>query len=357
MRNKILGAALGLAIVVGAVAWQTHAPRLREPRLLSETAGSLKTVALQYTLSSSAASAPCYRAFLDQLEPDTRVIVVCGEYDDVGSFAVEVKDRLRKPREIHTVIVGKPITTWCKDRFLVGTGSPAALICPAQSSVGLSTRTNDWLVAPELANSFPSRFRARQVDLRFDAGDVLPIGSRIIASDTLWNRNKRPPHFRDRLRAAFGMDVIWLRGVPDHHIGMYAAPLDDHTILVGDPEAGRRLWTPSAERSLGNADFSPDVVAPFERAARQLRAAGFRVIRVPLIVLGPQTYITYTNGVFETRGSRRIVYMPVYGNAKLDDAGMRAYESAGWKVRPVPVRTVYKYHGTIGCLINVLQRQ
>lgn len=80
------------------------------------------------------------------------------------------------------------------------------------------------------------------------------------------------------------------------------------------------------------------------------------MVKLPTAILGVKTYKSYNDAVFETNAGRRIVYMPWYDEPALDSAAKRAYESAGWKVVPIPVRTVYRFRGTIGCLINVLER-
>jgi len=79
-------------------------------------------------------------------------------------------------------------------------------------------------------------------------------------------------------------------------------------------------------------------------------------VRTPLIPIGPKVYVTYTNGIFELRGGEMTAYMPSYGVPALDQAATEAYASAGVNVDPVPVRSVFRYCGTIGCLVNVLRR-
>jgi len=198
----------------------------------------------------------------------------------------------------------------------------------------------------------------------FDSGDIITTPTRVIISDTLWRKHagSHPTDpdavkkFDRTLAAEFGRRVLHLHGVPDHHIGMFAAPLDDHTVVVGDPSMARPLWSKANDDAMGKADFSPQVVDMFSHAAAQLQAAGFRVIRAPLVYFAPQEYLTYTNAVFEARGGKRIIYMPSYDVPALDALGRSTYESAGWEVRPIPVRTLYRYRGTIGCLINVVER-
>jgi hypothetical protein len=112
-------------------------------------------------------------------------------------------------------------------------------------------------------------------------------------------------------------------------------------------------------------DFSDATIARFERAAKDLAAAGYRVVRVPTVAFDDKTYFAYTNGVYETRGARKIAWVPQYADpslpdavkiAKLDEIAQKAYEDLGWTVHPVAVRAAYPYHGTIGCLANVLAR-
>jgi hypothetical protein len=110
------------------------------------------------------------------------------------------------------------------------------------------------------------------------------------------------------------------------------------------------------EENLGKADFSATATTPFIDAANEFRNRGFKTISVPTVIFGRQTYISYTNGVFETKNGRHIVYMPWYDIPKFDNIAKQAYESAGWQVCPVPVRKLYRNRGTIGCLINVLKR-
>jgi len=350
LRNKIVGILFGATIAAIAVIWLGGDRRPRPYHLLTEADGRFACVAFQYTRASSSFTRPCLRAFFQALDPSVEVIAICGDEADVGAVRADFPFR---GRTLKTVLIGKPITGWCKDRFLVAAGSPAVLCRPPEENTGMLTRTNDALVAPALARAFPGRFKDKVVPLKFDAGDILPCGGKLIVSDTLWVKNGRPRDFQKRLEGLFGLDVVWLHNVPDHHIGMYAAPVADNEIVVGDPDLAKPLWTAAMESRLGKADFSAATVALFHNAASELRAAGFKVIPAPTVPLGPQTFITYTNGVFETG----IVYMPAYNCPPLDDLGRAAYRSVGRNVVPIPVETVYRYRGTIGCLINVLERR
>ena len=96
--------------------------------------------------------------------------------------------------------------------------------------------------------------------------------------------------------------------------------------------------------------------AAIDRVARELSQVGFRVVRIPTVPFDDKTYFAYTNGVFETRGGRRIAWVPTFDLPVLDQAALAVYAELGWEARPVPSRSAYPYHGTIGCLVNVLAR-
>ena len=95
----------------------------------------------------------------------------------------------------------------------------------------------------------------------------------------------------------------------------------------------------------------------FDRAAQLLVARGFRVERVPVVVLaGSGSYITYTNALFDRRGDTRIIYLPTYAQPALDAAGAAFWRDHGFEVHPIDVSPIYQLNGSLGCLVNVLAR-
>ena len=48
--------------------------------------------------------------------------------------------------------------------------------------------------------------------------------------------------------------------------------------------------------------------------------------------------------------------MPVYNYPILDNYIRKIYESLGYEVKPINVSEIYKYGGSVRCLINVLKR-
>jgi hypothetical protein len=319
---------------------------------LSENAGALDVVEIQYTHEAADVTWPTLSAFFDALNPRVRVIAVCGDAGDVK----EVEENWHWPNKLSAFSMDQPITGWSKDRFLVSTGTPATLVYPAPSQTALESRSNDEHIAPALAANFPREFRAYQSNLVFDSGDILCDDENAIFSDSLWEKNGRRQDLAGQVSRLTGHNPVWLHGAPAHHIGMYAAPVDDHAIVVGDVDLGRQLWSAKATEMFGKPDFSEVTTGPFRRAVDDLSDAGYRIVRAPIAILAPQVYVTYTNGVFERHGNVKIAYIPAYGIRELDEAGADAYRSQGWSVKQIPVANVFRLRGTIGCLVNVLRR-
>jgi N-dimethylarginine dimethylaminohydrolase len=139
---------------------------------------------------------------------------------------------------------------------------------------------------------------------------------------------------------------------------MYMVPLDDHTIAVGDERAGAALYAlDPAHAPLALADVETEA-RRFDRAAAELTARGFQVVRVPALVLaGAGSYVTYTNALFDRRADgTRVVYLPTYRQPALDRAGRAFYQARGFEVRPIDVAPIYQLNGSLGCLVNVLAR-
>jgi len=139
---------------------------------------------------------------------------------------------------------------------------------------------------------------------------------------------------------------------------MYMMPLDDHTIAVGDVHAGMELLGHEPAGSSLELDDTAIEARRFDRAAELLAARGFRVVRVPVLVLaGAGSYVTYTNALFDrTAAGKRVVYMPTYSLPALDQAAQRFYEQQGFEVHPIDVTPIYRLNGSLGCLVNVLAR-
>lgn len=352
---------------------------------LAEDRGTLAEVVVHYVRAFEPLFGTAYRDFLGTLPPTTHLLVIAARAEaeagpperEVDAFLGRIDPSGALGRRARVVEVDGPISIWSKDRALVlapkAKGERSILAVPVKPDPAWQERANDWRTPAAIAAAEPDRFEVRELPLDFDAGDFAVTGDRVIVDVNLLSKNRRHGvgsggALREVLAHLLGREVVVLGAVdgdvPRHHLSMYLTPLGDGTVLVGDPEAAVPLvgadFSPGAaspETGLPlRADLSRATVRRFARAAEDLARAGFRVERIPTVAFDDKTYLAYTNGVYETRGGRRIAWMPTYGVAALDRAARQTYERLRWEVRPVAVEQAYPFHGTIGCLVNVLAR-
>jgi hypothetical protein len=396
-----LGIALGLivALAVLLLVSRRKAPPLPAPEkklaggVLREDAGALGEILVHYVPDLEPLLADAYADFLGTLPSSTRVVAVIPK-PAVGAAGDPARDGLSRllaridpsgglESRTRVVEVDGPISVWSKDRALVLAPDPGAkrtgLAIPVPPDPRWKERANDWRTLEQVAGAMPDRFYVRQLPIEFDAGDFDVAGDGVIVDDNLVTKNRKRGvgdvgELRRLLEGALARPVVVLGradgDVPRHHLSMYMAALsppgaaDGRVALVGDPREARAmlggdLVPGEADPDTGevlHADFSDAMIARFDLAATALAAAGWRVVRVPEVPFLDKTYMAYTNGVYETRDGARVAWMPTFDLPALDARATAIYESLGWQVRPVRARKLYPYHGTIGCLVNVLAR-
>jgi hypothetical protein len=347
--------------------------------LLREDEGPLREIVFHFVPSLEPLIEPTYADFFRAIDPTTRLVAIVPTGDGATKLRAFIA-RIRPELEgnLRIVEVAPPITLWSKDRALVaaprGEASRATLLIPLAPDPHWVERRNDWATLSAIAKDAPAHYFVRELPLEFDAGDFTVTGDRLLVDVNLVGKNAgrglaTPEALAELLTRTFHRRVTVLGravgDVPRHHMSMYMAPLGGNTVLVGDPTAAQRwlaahpapiAWGQNPDTGADLvADFAPAVIARFENAAKELAAAGFRVERVPVIPFDDKTYVTYTNGIYETRGGKKIAYVPFYG-LPLDEEARVLYERLGWEVKPIRVREVFPFHGTIGCLVNVLSR-
>ena len=395
--HALVGVGLGLALAVGvlSLASRSKGPPLPAPALklaggvLREDSGSLDEVLVHYVPRFEPLVADAYADFLGTLDRSTHIVVVVPEPEgDGGAVGATPRESLGRllaridpsgglAVRARVVDAAGPISVWSKDRALVlapETDSPrTGLVIPVPPDPKWKERANDWRTLARVAEAMPDRFYVRELPLSFDAGDFDVAAGSVLVDDNLVTKNRsRGVGNVEELRKLVGgllARPVQVLGtvdgdVPRHPMSMYMAALDGGVALVGDPRAAKALlgdsWVPGEfDPDTGEplrADFSEAMVARFDRAAVDLTAAGWRVVRIPEVPFLDKTYMAYTNGVYETRGNVRIAWMPTFDLPELDARARAVYESLGWQVRPVRARGLYPLHGTIGCLVNVLAR-
>jgi hypothetical protein len=372
----LLGVAIGLAVSAGVLAlWGGRHGGPAGPDggpLLSECDGALRRLVIHYAgADDDDVVLPTYRAFLRQLPSDVEVFVVCP-----GEDAFEGLVRLVGPTEcrLTPLVVSHSITSWSRDRWLALGGThnqPTTLLCPRgeDGAEVWPARKGDERVADDLAANLP-RVRARHSDLYFDGGDFAADGETAFARPAILLRNlQRTVSGRAELLAVLSAwlkhRVVVLDGAPDHHVGMYLMAVGGRTVLVGDPKLAEDILARSPEEGAavaaflpGGPNFSTAAVASFEAVAERCRAAGYRVVRIPIVPgTDGRTYVTFVNGILDERAGRRTVYMPAYRVAPgLTQAATAVWRELGYEVRAVECDDAARNFGTLHCLVNVLQR-
>ncbi|MCX6867117.1 MAG: hypothetical protein NTV46_13030, partial [Verrucomicrobia bacterium] len=275
------------------------------------------------------------------------------------------------------VVVDHPMTTWSRDRWLAlepaTGGSPTTLLSPLGEAAEAiwTARAGDEQVGNDLATKLAPAVRALRSDLYFDGGDFLADSGNVFVVSRVLPRNlQHTVGTRDELlrilSAQLKRRVIMLDESPDHHAGMFMVSAGQRRMLVGDPGLGRKYLTTAtgghdgavADGLPGGADFTAETQHLFDAVAAQCAAAGYQVIRLPVIpARDGRTYLTYANVLIDQRGSRRIVYLPFYqGFEPLNAAARAVWSGLGYEIRPVDCTSVYQHFGCLHCLVNVLRR-
>jgi hypothetical protein len=335
-------------------------------RAVADNGGELEHLELHYTLTAGEILIPTYAALLQALPAGIAISVVVEEqsaFDDLVRRLLAhgvVRDGLRP------VVTGYAITPWSRDRFTLVEGSDGQsyLIVPSAADGGVAERFNDWMVPWSLAAQ-DSRTHVVTIPLRFDGGDLLVTEDYLFASYRLVEKNlgtvvASRAEVVEILESVFGREVFLFgespTDVPIHHVGMYLAPLPDGRMLVGDPELAVDLIGREQAIELG-ADLSDENIARFHNVARAFEAAGFEVVPMPVLpLMGGLDYVTYSNLVMEVRDGETAAWVPTYGIAELDAWALNRFSELGVRAVGIDVSAVYRYNGSVRCLVNVLAR-
>jgi len=353
-------------VTVGGLARGSVTPATK---LVAEDASApLDRIAIHYAPGSDRVALPVWQQLFATLPPRVRIEVEVAAPEDFDRLITRLRSA-RTPNldRLHPVIVGAPITTWSRDRYaaLVDDRGRGSILAPPRVEAMFQKRIGDASSPAAISRAIYDRDPA-VADIVFEGGDLAATPHYVFADANLAGRNVgRGDASRATLEAELhrrlGQDIIWLGDavgdVPRHHIMMYMMPIDDRTIAVGDAREGARLL--ATEPEAGDLELAPieEEAARFDRAAGQLSALGFRVVRVPAVVLvGAGSYVTYTNALFDRRGDQKIVYLPTYALPALDAAGTAFWTAQGFEVHPIDVSSIYRLNGSLGCLVNVLSR-
>jgi hypothetical protein len=358
-------AGIAAGVIASGLILQTfglaHTPT--QTRLVAEDASApLSKIAIHYAPAADHVALGVWRQLFAVLPPSVQVEVEVAKPADFDRFERLIADAGHLER-FHPIVVGTTITTWSRDRYaaLVDADGNGAILAPPRVEAPTPERAGDARSPFAISRALYHR-DPKVADIVFEGGDIAATPNTMFADINLVFRNQAHAHadratIEHELHLRFGQRLVFLGDavgdVPRHHIMMYMMPIDDHTVAVGDIRAGVQLLG-STPLALDDVDVE---AARFDHAAEQLAARGFKVVRVPALVLaGAGSYVTYTNALFDKRGAQKIVYLPTYALPALDEAGKRFWQAQGFEVHPIDVSPIYRLNGSLGCLVNVLAR-
>jgi hypothetical protein len=362
--------AAGLAVSAGvvALAGAIRGERPTTTRLVAEDASApLARIAIHYAPASDKGAMPVWRDLFRALPPSVNVDVEVSEAPDYDRLIGKLES-LHVPHleRFHRVVVGAPITTWSRDRYaaLVDADGHGSILAPPRVQTAFQKRAGDGESPAAISNALYG-VAPHVSRIVFEGGDLAATPDLIFADANLQRRNEATTNanreaIEDELHTRFAQRIVWLGeqsgDVPRHHIMMYMMPIDDYTVAVGDERAGLALLANEPDAGLELEDPVAEA-GRFDRAAAILVAQGFKVVRVPALVLkGAGSFVTYTNALFDRRGDQKIVYLPTYALPSLDDAATAFWQGQGFEVHPVDVSNIYQMNGSLGCLVNVTRR-
>ncbi|MGO8925456.1 MAG: hypothetical protein ACLQU3_00830 [Limisphaerales bacterium] len=377
--QTIVGVIIGLVAGCGILTLTGGAGRgpLPSGPILSECDGHLRELVLHYEPAAKEIVAPVYRDFLGALDRDVGAHIVCPDraaFDDFVATVGPVTCRMSP------ILVGHPITTWSRDRWVAlapAVAGGATTLWSPRGEAGdeiWPARAGDERVGRDIAAALAPAVLARRSGLYFDGGDFLADGDTVFVMPRVLQRNLQQTvcsreEFLGILSRELKRRVILLDEAPDHHAGMFMASVGGRTMLVGDPDLAKELISAEMARDSqaatnkfmglpGGPDLTPQTQHLFDVVARQCEAAGYRVVRIPVVpAWDGRTYLTYVNVLMDQQGSRRLVYLPFYrGVEPLNAAARKVWENLGYEIHPVDCTSAYRHFGCLHCLVNVLYR-
>jgi hypothetical protein len=378
-----LGAGALAALLVNGLQPSKILEKTLPMQAISELDGRLSQVWLQYSAAAQAVVGPAQLEFVRALPATTAQVWTVAR----GEEAKQLRNFLSHGgvtlnAQSQVIEVPGPLTPWTRDRALaLRRGGQLALLVPPEPGESWPERQGDWHAVQWLASGRQGT-KSLELPIDFDAGDLILSDEATLFDANLLAKNRgrgfanlaelatAVAGWTGRPALALGHDE---GDVPRYHMAMYVMPLGHKRALVGDPQLGRALtgprWQPGDrspdDDSLLLADDSTVTQARFDRAAKDLQAQGWAVTRAPVVAFDDRTYLSYTNVVAEIGAQGPRVYLPHYASAtdaadsvlgRLDAAGRAPWQRAGFAVVPIHVAGVWRHHGTIGCLVNVLWR-
>jgi len=368
-----VGVLLGLGVAlafVGADSRRTVPAVAKVPQnhgpVLSDCDGAIRELVIHYVPEATGIVTTTYREFLRQLPEQITVYVVCPDQDAFDDLRARVG---RVSCQWVAVPTGHAMTCWSRDRWLAlapaRAGLPTLLLSQREETGSgvWPQRRGDTRIGDDLAAALADHVVSSRSNLAFDGGDFVVDSDTVFVTPRVLQHNagvtvSSSGQLRQMLSEVLGRKVVLLPEAPAHHAGMFMMPAGSRTVVIGDPSMASKSAGALPSFPIEDPDFSDETQRRFDAVAAQCAAAGYCVVRIPVVPdRDGRTYLTYLNVILDQRDGTRTVYMPVYRNAeRLNDAAAAVWRELGYQVRPVDCTETYRHFGSLRCLVNVLRR-
>jgi hypothetical protein len=336
-----------------------------------EADAAIRTLLLQYDPDIAGDVFPTWRDLAAALPTEVRIVVAAGADEQRAARRLVGHAGIADARLELVAVEGRP-TVWARDRLVaLGSNEGTALTTPDPASLEFDLRP-DISVAGAIEERLAG-FRTLPTRFRFAGGDLLFSSRRAIAGAELLFANLEHPDqdpgpLLADLHAVFGTDPLLIGralGAPHPHCDMYLTVAGPRTVLLGDPRLGADLLDelqagglPASVMPLHDEWLAGTARAEaprYDSIRDELRADGFEVLRLPILVGQQGSFLTWNNALVERREDGRRAYVPVYGLPALDERALAVYAAAGLHPRPIDVARLAPHGGTVRCVTNVLE--
>lgn len=370
------------------------------PRLMPEHGSGISVVACSLTSArtSSLRNVQLIENIIKTLPSESHVLLFV---NDPSSFKTNHMARVTFVELPET----SRLSIWPQDPFLVvRAGAESKLLVPRIFERGDDSKMPEQLAAKLGLSLIRS-------NLVFEGGNIV-CGDQmaIIGNDTIMQNVREGGSNREEVILDFekqlGLPIAVVgRGVQSvGHIDLIVTPIGGNRVVVADSCWGAELMMTAIDQhsnqltkfesqceqqffgrpsvksltdAVGERITRPTIIGSVYHAIRhsflianelnliadQLRAEGFEVTRMPVLIPQMRTtqlnypILTYNNVLLETRDTRPIVYLPQYGLPTLDTACAAEWKRLGFDIKTVQgLSTSAIYGGSLRCCTKVLHR-
>lgn len=395
---------IGVGVALGRWAGSAEPEVARTATMQSDTSGAIAEVLLSIPNGSAGFFVPTQAEFVARLPADVRIRIVHGDPATRRMFEQALQAHGdTSGRVVRWEPGAADMAPWLRDAWIPGRA-------PSGSAVAYMHHPShyEYMRGPAGPCDLPGlagRLFGGAIHptiVRGEGGSVVAddervfVARRIIEAGVHRNEAQSEEAMLDHLAGLWGRRVVALStGLAEWsaHTDLLVMPIGGRRVLLGNPEQARELLarapeaekqafqvrirrlaarTPPGHRARSVHEWPvveklvaestvPSRRAGFARLRAELVDAGYDVIDIPFLSLDPERVrgrltLSYTNVVLDVRGGVRTAYVPVYGLPALDDAAVRTWKQAGYRVVVVDTLSPALFGGALRCLCQVTRR-